>query len=323
MDRINIIKTINLIRAKTDFYESLPPSALSFTTLLQRLYRKIIRRKTLFFAWQAKDISFSDFLSSALPFQWRFGRFKNTNKIGLYKYLNKNLEQAIKTSDLNIFPSATFGSVDLIRMVEQIIINDQYHAEKFIKRDSIVIDGGANVGVFSLLAAQLAPMGQIFSFEPVLETHKILVKNTMNYPHITALQMSLGDRSGPSEISVNPRHLSQSFVKTENSNFRFGKIRINDPTFESESVTMTTIDQFVADKKLKRIDFIKLDCEGYERQILEGARRTIKNFGPVIAVSAYHFTSDKEEIPRLIRSVNLKYHYEFSKRSEEDLIFWI
>jgi len=81
------------------------------------------------------------------------------------------------------------------------------------------------------------------------------------------------------------------------------------------------IDTFIQKKNIN-VDFIKIDTEGYEKQILQGARETIKKFSPVIACSAYHLKGDKIEIPKLVQSINSNYHYKLLKRWEEDLIFW-
>jgi len=75
------------------------------------------------------------------------------------------------------------------------------------------------------------------------------------------------------------------------------------------SVKVTTIDKFVEANKLPRVDFIKMDVEGHELKVLEGADETIKTFKPSLALSAYHRGDDLIELPQLL----LKFypHYEF------------
>lgn len=90
-----------------------------------------------------------------------------------------------------------------------------------------------------------------------------------------------------------------------------------------EDISMISIDCFVNDNNIKKVDFIKIDTEGYERQIIKGAKNTIKNFLPVIACSAYHLKDDKTEISALVKSINPNYKYRIEKRAEETLIFWI
>lgn len=63
------------------------------------------------------------------------------------------------------------------QIVKQIIISDQYCAREFIKDNAILIDAGANIGIFSLFAHSLTPNGKIYSFEPNKKTFSILQKN--------------------------------------------------------------------------------------------------------------------------------------------------
>jgi hypothetical protein len=72
-------------------------------------------------------------------------------------------------------------------------------------------------------------------------------------------------------------------------------------------VQLTTIDQLVTDLKLARVDFIKMDIEGAERNALAGARNTILRFKPRIAVGTYHLADDDTRIPAVISSVRQDY----------------
>lgn len=66
--------------------------------------------------------------------------------------------------------------LEFVSLVEEIVIADQYCAQEFLKKDSVVIDVGANIGTFSLFASHLSPKGKIYSFEPNSKTFKILKK---------------------------------------------------------------------------------------------------------------------------------------------------
>ena len=91
----------------------------------------------------------------------------------------------------------------------------------------------------------------------------------------------------------------------------------------SDRVPMTTIDKFVLDNNLKKVDFIKMDTEGYEKQVILGAKETIKRFKPVLALSAYHLGGDKKDIPDLVRSIEPKYNCKLSHEYEEIFHCWI
>jgi hypothetical protein len=68
-------------------------------------------------------------------------------------------------------------------------------------------------------------------------------------------------------------------------------------------VNTVSIDEFMAENNLDRIDYICLDVEGAELHVLNGARRTIESHRPQIAVCIYHLKEDIFQIP-----ISLKQH---------------
>ena len=66
-------------------------------------------------------------------------------------------------------------------------------------------------------------------------------------------------------------------------------------------------------------DFLKMDTEGAEGIILQGAAETIKKMKPILAFSAYHHPEDKEELPKLVSSI-APYNFKVILEDEEDLI---
>ena len=91
------------------------------------------------------------------------------------------------------------------------------------------------------------------------------------------------------------------------------------------SVVQTyTIDDLCSDRDLDRIDFIKMDIEGAELEALKGARETIRQCRPKLAISLYHHVRDFWEIPQWIDSLDLGYRLylrHFTIHSEETVLF--
>jgi len=77
--------------------------------------------------------------------------------------------------------------------------------------------------------------------------------------------------------------------------------------YDGVDLDCISIDNFVIKNKIDKIDFITLDTEGAEKDILMGAVNTIKRFKPKLAISLYHSTADFFEIPILINKMNDKY----------------
>lgn len=195
----------------------------------------------------------------------------------------------------------------------QVYLKDQYHAKEFLKSDSVVMDIGANLGFFSRLAVELAPSGAVYAFEPVPSTFALFKKNV---PNAVAVMKGLGTKTErkkifTSDISTDCSVLADS-PHADVKNIDYSNV---------EEVALTSLDEFVEENKISRVDFIKIDIEGYERFAIEGARNTIKKFKPVIAVSAYHNPDDKIVLPALVISINPSYTYRINKDGDEDFIF--
>ena len=98
-----------------------------------------------------------------------------------------------------------------------------------------------------------------------------------------------------------------------------------EPIENCDGTTSTiSIDDFVKDNDLKKLDFIALDVEGAELQTLKGAQNSIKEFKPDLAISIYHNFKDFSEIPKWIFNQNLGYKFylgHYSIYSEETILF--
>lgn len=197
-------------------------------------------------------------------------------------------------------------------MFFQCVVADQYHAKKFLKKNAVVIDVGANAGMFSVMAANISNDGRVYAFEPSPATFSILEKNIAEYPNIQAFNFALGDSAGEGDLVLARRSGSNAMEDS-------GLAEKN--SAEKIRVKISTIDEFVKECGLERVDFIKMDTEGYEKKILEGAKETIKRFSPVLSMSAYHHAEDKREIPSLVLSLNKAYGFEITKDVEDNLLF--
>jgi hypothetical protein len=89
-------------------------------------------------------------------------------------------------------------------------------------------------------------------------------------------------------------------------------------------VSTTTLDDFVAERGILEIGFIKLDVEGAELNVIEGGRRTLRDVAPGLAVAAYHRDDDLVRLSAAIDALGAGYRQyldTFSPVEEETVLF--
>jgi FkbM family methyltransferase len=144
--------------------------------------------------------------------------------------------------------------------------------KKLVKKDDVVVDVGANVGVFSAyLSREVGSTGRVFAFEPVEETFWRL-KETLainRCENVSAYQTALSNKSGVFTMNIfEPQYSAwNSFGRPE-----FGDVK----PVGAEKVVANTLDKFTDKHGLKKIDFVKIDVEGFEKDVLEGAKNLLK-----------------------------------------------
>ncbi|MDR3548754.1 MAG: FkbM family methyltransferase [Candidatus Pacebacteria bacterium] len=131
-----------------------------------------------------------------------------------------------------------------------------------------VFDIGANYGWYSLIFSGWANV--VYSFEPIPSTYKELTDNIAlnESKNIIALNSALGNRNEDVEFFC-PDVARGSAIASEHN--YFGK---------KVKVCMTTLDDFMKKYSISGVDFIKIDVEGGELNMLKGAEKTLRSFHP-------------------------------------------
>ena len=120
-----------------------------------------------------------------------------------------------------------------------------------------VFDIGANVGQSALEYAERFGNAQIYSFEPVSTTYQKLVSATKNIARVHCFRLAMGGEAGESSINVHPDSLGSSMAHETG-----GAV---------EKISVTTPSDFAREHGLGKIDFMKVDTEGFDLQVLAGA----------------------------------------------------
>ena len=152
---------------------------------------------------------------------------------------------------------------------------------RYIDPAAVIIDVGGHSGQFAKLLAGIARKGHVFVFEPSSYSCSILrlgLRARM-MDSVTVIHGGLGSTTG-TETLTTPLKPSGTF---RYGLAHMGKHSGDGPVF-IEDVPIGTIDTFVADNGLDRLDFIKLDVEGWELRVLEGAAASIDRFRPTMLI---------------------------------------
>ena len=206
-----------------------------------------------------------------------------------------------------------------------------FHPAASPRPGDIVISGGVSANAFSELkiCQAVGNGGKVYAFEPdpdgVRGAREIFskhpdVKNIEIVPlglwrktEIVTFVSGLGHSSYVKESAEHCRSAEKHQIKS-------GAAKDAASQTQAEiTLPMTSIDEFVKERGLNRLDFIKLDIEGSELAALEGARQSFLTFAPRFAICIYHKPEDIWTIPQFIKDLEkdgLRYELYFGLHSQ-------
>ncbi|MDD4871215.1 MAG: FkbM family methyltransferase [Kiritimatiellae bacterium] len=165
------------------------------------------------------------------------------------------------------------------------------------KEGDVVVDAGACWGETTLYFADaVGDTGRVYAFEVDPDNLTILSRNL-------ALNFTLSQRAEIVERAVSAASGKQ-LQFTSNGPSTSSVLSGEGTTFDGITVSL---DDFVAQKQLKRLDFIKMDIEGAEESALRGAECTIRKWRPSLAIAAYHKAEDILKIPEFLWNLDVGY----------------
>src|SRR5437899_2138617 len=138
-----------------------------------------------------------------------------------------------------------------------------------LRPDAVAVDGGAHIGVFTVLMAKLCSAGRVYAFEPTPESRAHLEENldANGVANASVEAAALYDVVGEVSFDFNAAYPAGAHVSETGS-----------------GVTSVSLDAWAGDRRLRRLDLVKLDIEGAELAALRGAQEVIGRFRPVTVV---------------------------------------
>ncbi len=160
--------------------------------------------------------------------------------------------------------------------------DEEWFLRDFLRSDMVVIDAGANVGYMTLIVARrVQPQGAVHSFEPVGSTFDLLSRNIQENgleKIANPNKRALGDTTGDSVFFDRcERHSDLNRRSARDEVHRPG-----DGWQSTEEVLTITLDDYVREKALPRVDLLKMDVEGSEMLLVKGAGQVLSRFHPTL-----------------------------------------
>ena len=157
-----------------------------------------------------------------------------------------------------------------------------------MRKDDVFVDVGANEGYFSVLASLASGGGRVFSLEPQSRLVPVIEENLRlnGCRKATVSHLALSDKIGTATL-----HL-QASTNTGSSGFFNSRKR----GLGHENVPTMRLDDYFAENRIDRVRLMKVDCEGAEKLVMEGARATLSARTVDILAWEYHpgIVSDEE-----------------------------
>ena len=170
------------------------------------------------------------------------------------------------------------------------------HAEHLVRPGNIVLDCGAHVGTFTHWSLQRGAE-KVVAIEP------------------DPVNLECLRRNFPAEIASGKVIIAPVGVWSSEGTFKLSIADVNSGMNslvrnrggKTIDVRTTTIDLLIEELKLPRVDYIKMDIEGAEREALRGGFDTMRRFKPRLMIEAYHLPDDSVVLPPLIVQANAQY----------------
>jgi FkbM family methyltransferase len=147
------------------------------------------------------------------------------------------------------------------------------HFAKLIKRGDVILDIGANIGFHSLYFAELTgSSGRVYSFEPIKINYEAFEANLLLnvFPQITPVNLALGDEN------------KVMYIHIDSESKNPGTFNLFSSEQGNVEIQLKKGDDFLSAKNIETIDFIKIDVEGFEPEVIKGLTTTIRKSNPII-----------------------------------------
>lgn len=174
---------------------------------------------------------------------------------------------------------------------------------RLAQRAQVTFDVGSYVGFYSLLAAHANPRGQVFAFEPMPQIFKRLCINIgLNHlKNVHCYHTAVGQQPGTAEFY----HATEPLPTSSSLSFDFMKDVSN---LTCSKVPVITLDDFVEERKIERVDLVKIDTESTEPDVLRGMEQTLRRDHPDLICEVLYGRGSGEALAEVLRPLGYTFY---------------
>jgi FkbM family methyltransferase len=162
--------------------------------------------------------------------------------------------------------------------------------------EPVIFDVGSNIGTYASWVARWANTknGKVYCFEPQRIIFQMLCANMSinNIFNVHAFELGLGSEKKKIEINEVDYNLLGSFGS-------FSLNKLNTPEYKTtdkkQTISLTTLDSFTEEHNIEKIDFIKIDAEGMDIDVINGGLNIIKKYKPKLLVEYLNSGKTQDE----------------------------
>ena len=205
------------------------------------------------------------------------------------------------------------------------LIDKYYHQKRinnFLKKNKIKVnfflDIGAHLGTYTDLILKNNMNCKILMFEPQIEIFKELKKKYQNQKSVIAFNYAISNKNGFRKLYINKHDLTSTFSKFDLKN-RFLNYKaklfnssLKEMTKRIEIVKTRTLKKITSEKKIKKIDLVKIDTEGHDLEVLKGLGKKI-NIIKCILIELHQDTIYHSYKPKRIHNYLIKNNFVLKK----------
>ncbi len=157
--------------------------------------------------------------------------------------------------------------------------------EQYVKDGDVVIEAGANMGSETLLLSRLTGKGKVYGFEPNPYTFDRLKTNVSinELANVEVYDLAVGEKNGEISFNIYPKNFCNAGMSSK---------YMDTPLTRKITVNQQTLDSFVESHNINKVDFLKMDIQGAEMDLLAGAATMIARFKPIIFLEALQIYND-------------------------------